>query len=245
MTSAPAARLKLDRPGHDRGREDRGPRPVRSRHGHGSVDVPGAVRPRDRRQRRLGERRARLGRRQADRRRARSDARRATGKTAGALPSSEQRGARMNVDRYTKAVLTVIAGCLLWICAMGAGPSLDAQSVAVRRIPHSSIQPVVIVGTGHTGSGRHRHRQLRAQPGRPAHGSDPADPAAVHAGEAAARQPALHRGQSHALGGAEPRRCAGADGDHGREEAGRLGSAARARRGRPGEAQTWRRRTCA
>jgi hypothetical protein len=52
----------------------------------------------------------------------------------------------MNVDRYTKGVLTVIAGCLLWICAMGAGPSLDAQSV--RRIPNSSIQPVVIVGTG-------------------------------------------------------------------------------------------------
>jgi hypothetical protein len=54
----------------------------------------------------------------------------------------------MNVDRYTKAVLTVIAGCLLWICAMGAGPSLDAQAVSVRRIPNSSIQPVVIVGTG-------------------------------------------------------------------------------------------------
>lgn len=54
----------------------------------------------------------------------------------------------MNVDRYTKAVLTVIAGCLLWICAMGAGPSLAAQAVAVRRIPNSSIQPVVIVGTG-------------------------------------------------------------------------------------------------
>jgi hypothetical protein len=54
----------------------------------------------------------------------------------------------MNVDRYTKGILTVIAGCLLWICAMGTGPSLAAQSVAVRRIPHSSIQPVVIVGTG-------------------------------------------------------------------------------------------------
>jgi hypothetical protein len=52
----------------------------------------------------------------------------------------------MNVDRYTKAVLTVIAGCLLWICAMGTGPSLEAQSV--RRIPNSSIQPVVIVGSG-------------------------------------------------------------------------------------------------
>jgi hypothetical protein len=54
----------------------------------------------------------------------------------------------MNVDRYTKAVLTVIAGCLLWICAMGAGPSLAAQSVATRKIPNSSIQPVILVGTG-------------------------------------------------------------------------------------------------
>jgi hypothetical protein len=54
----------------------------------------------------------------------------------------------MNVDRYTKAVLTVIAGCLLWICAMGAGPSLAAQPVATRRIPNASIQPVILVGTG-------------------------------------------------------------------------------------------------
>jgi len=54
----------------------------------------------------------------------------------------------MNVDRYTKAVLTVIAGCLLWICAMGTGPSLAAQSVAMEKIRHSSIQPVLIVGTG-------------------------------------------------------------------------------------------------
>ena len=54
----------------------------------------------------------------------------------------------MNVDRYTKAVLTVIAGCLLWICAMGAGPSVAAQSAAIERIRHASIQPVFIVGTG-------------------------------------------------------------------------------------------------
>src|SRR4026209_213255 len=54
----------------------------------------------------------------------------------------------MNIDRYTKAVLTVIAGCLLWMCAMGAGSSLSAQSVAVEKIRHSSIQPVLIVGTG-------------------------------------------------------------------------------------------------
>ena len=52
----------------------------------------------------------------------------------------------MKVDRYTKTVLTVIAGCLLWICAMGAGPSLGAQPFRV--IPNANVQPVVIVGTG-------------------------------------------------------------------------------------------------
>ena len=51
----------------------------------------------------------------------------------------------MNVDRYTKAVLTVIAGCLLWICAMGLGPSLAAQPPTTLA---NTVQPVVIVGTG-------------------------------------------------------------------------------------------------
>ena len=51
----------------------------------------------------------------------------------------------MNVDRYTKAVLTVIAGCLLWICAMGIGPSLSAQPRTT--IAHE-VQPVLIVGSG-------------------------------------------------------------------------------------------------
>ena len=54
----------------------------------------------------------------------------------------------MTVDRYTKAVLTVIAGCLLWICAMGAGPSVAAQTAATLKIANASVQPVVIVGTG-------------------------------------------------------------------------------------------------
>jgi hypothetical protein len=54
----------------------------------------------------------------------------------------------MIVDRYTKAVLTVIAGCLLWLCAMGAGPSVAAQPAGSLRIPNASVQPVVIVGTG-------------------------------------------------------------------------------------------------
>ena len=54
----------------------------------------------------------------------------------------------MTVDRYTKAVLTVIAGCLLWICAMGAGQAVGAQPASALRIPNASVQPVVIVGTG-------------------------------------------------------------------------------------------------
>ena len=52
------------------------------------------------------------------------------------------------IDRYTKAVLTVIAGCLLWICAMGAGVSLTAQRTSVQTMPNATVQPVVIVGTG-------------------------------------------------------------------------------------------------
>lgn len=54
----------------------------------------------------------------------------------------------MTVDRYTKAVLTVIAGCLLWICAMGTGQALSAQSPALLRIPNANVQPVIVVGTG-------------------------------------------------------------------------------------------------
>ena len=64
----------------------------------------------------------------------------------------------MNVDRYTKTVLTVIAGCLLWMCVMGTGPGLQAQ----RRDPDRDVdlaginlknikttaQPVILVGTG-------------------------------------------------------------------------------------------------
>ena len=52
----------------------------------------------------------------------------------------------MNIDRYTKAVLTVIAGCLLWICAMGVAPRVEAQT-STMTIP-GNVQPVVIVGTG-------------------------------------------------------------------------------------------------
>ena len=67
----------------------------------------------------------------------------------------------MTADRYTKAVLTVIAGCLLWMCVMGAGSPLqaqrrqdrperdrvDAEAVALTAIK-TIAQPVIVVGTG-------------------------------------------------------------------------------------------------
>lgn len=56
----------------------------------------------------------------------------------------------MTTDRYTKAVLTVIAGCLLWMCAMGTAGPLSAQQPATPDGPNigGRVQPVIIVGTG-------------------------------------------------------------------------------------------------
>jgi hypothetical protein len=55
----------------------------------------------------------------------------------------------MIADRYTKAVLTVIAACLLWICAMGAGRPVAAQPSAIDIAPFKGVvQPVILVGTG-------------------------------------------------------------------------------------------------
>ena len=54
---------------------------------------------------------------------------------------------RVKTDLYTKGVLTVIAGCLLWLCAMSAGSPLSAQRQGLD-IPAPSPQPVVIVGWG-------------------------------------------------------------------------------------------------
>lgn len=53
----------------------------------------------------------------------------------------------MRVDTYTKAVLTVIAACLLWICARSAGVPLAAQTAAPLLSPLPA-QPVVVVGWG-------------------------------------------------------------------------------------------------
>ena len=51
----------------------------------------------------------------------------------------------MHTDTYTKAVLTVIAACLLWICFMSVGQPLEAQPQQYSSLP---AQPVVIVGWG-------------------------------------------------------------------------------------------------
>lgn len=55
----------------------------------------------------------------------------------------------MIVDRYTKAVLTVIAGCLLWICVMRMPGAVEAQQTAkeLATVSHD-VQPVVLVGIG-------------------------------------------------------------------------------------------------
>jgi len=55
----------------------------------------------------------------------------------------------MNVDRYTKCVLTVIAACLVWICVMGTTlPVSAAQQQRQRPLPAANVQPVILVGTG-------------------------------------------------------------------------------------------------
>jgi len=50
----------------------------------------------------------------------------------------------MTIDRYTKAVLTLIAACLVWLCAMTTAHPVSAQATAALQ----SVQPVIIVGTG-------------------------------------------------------------------------------------------------
>jgi hypothetical protein len=55
----------------------------------------------------------------------------------------------MNVDRYTKGILTVIAGALLYICLMISGLPVSAQGlVAAKILSQVKPQPVVIVGWG-------------------------------------------------------------------------------------------------
>ena len=45
----------------------------------------------------------------------------------------------MKPDAYTKAVLTVIAGCLLWLCVMNTGRALSAQQPM--QLGGTTVQP--------------------------------------------------------------------------------------------------------
>jgi len=49
-----------------------------------------------------------------------------------------------HIDAYTKAVLTIIAACLLWMCVTSAGPRVQAQ----QQYGPLPAQPVVVVGWG-------------------------------------------------------------------------------------------------
>lgn len=52
----------------------------------------------------------------------------------------------MPTDRYTKLVLTIIAACLVWLCAVTTPwPAVAAQGTHTL---DASVQPVVIVGWG-------------------------------------------------------------------------------------------------
>jgi hypothetical protein len=57
----------------------------------------------------------------------------------------------MASDSYVKALLSVIAGCLLWLCAMMSGLPVAAQQFGApttKMLIPGPAQPVVIVGWG-------------------------------------------------------------------------------------------------
>ncbi len=54
----------------------------------------------------------------------------------------------MAVDRYTKTLLTVIAACLIWLCAVGMPGTVQAQQQVAFQNSTGAAVPVVIVGTG-------------------------------------------------------------------------------------------------
>src|SRR5688572_10148952 len=47
----------------------------------------------------------------------------------------------MTIDLYTKAVLTVIAVCLVWICVNGATPVVGAQAARPEPTPVVLVDP--------------------------------------------------------------------------------------------------------
>jgi hypothetical protein len=70
------------------------------------------------------------------------------------------------VDRYTKIVLTVIAGSLLWLCSMMPGRPVQAQQLATvpAEVMSQRAQPVVIVGWGEMSTEGRIVLNLKRQP---------------------------------------------------------------------------------
>jgi hypothetical protein len=48
----------------------------------------------------------------------------------------------MTIDAYTKVVLTIIAGCLLWLCVHGFSPAVSAQAGVQRVVVADWEKPV-------------------------------------------------------------------------------------------------------
>lgn len=71
----------------------------------------------------------------------------------------------MMVDRYLKAVLTAIAGCLAWLCVMGLPERVQAQQKTLDLASLQTVaQPVILVGTGTLHARRPpAHRDRRGQ----------------------------------------------------------------------------------
>ena len=64
----------------------------------------------------------------------------------------------MNVDTYTKGVLTIIAACLVWMCLNGVTPAANAQA----KLP----QPTAVVLVDHNGMPIYGPEGLRVNTGK-------------------------------------------------------------------------------
>src|SRR5215207_317444 len=96
----------------------------------------------------------------------------------------------MRPDVYTKAVLTVIAACLVWLCAMNAGRPLSAQQPM--QLGTTTVQPVVVVGWGTFDE--HGRASVSMMDGRNGRQSDPNMPVKVVAVPAGPLDVRLPRG---------------------------------------------------
>lgn len=59
----------------------------------------------------------------------------------------------MLIDRYTKMILTIIAGCLVWLCIRPTESTVHAQGYQAVKIVGTApdlVIPVGLVGTGNS-----------------------------------------------------------------------------------------------